>query len=64
MATRIDKQRLVEKEYSKSPFAVTVVVDTYTGVEYMKAVTVNGISLVPLIDKDGKPLLDTELGKD
>ena len=36
-----------------------VVVDKQTGVKYLSFVGLSGSNLIPLLDRDGKPLTDT-----
>ena len=38
---------------------LAVLVDKQTGVNYLSFVGLSGSNLIPLLDKDGKPLTDT-----
>jgi len=45
-------------EISRRAYRDSVFKDTVTGVLYLQTLSDNGLSVIPLIDKDGKPLIE------
>ena len=46
-------------EQTMNMTGITVIQDIQTGVNYIMAQGINGFGIIPLLDKDGKPMVST-----
>ena len=53
-----EKRFLIKDEQSSLITSLCVVVDTNTGVNYLMTIGQNNTSIIPLLDSDGKVLVD------